>query len=113
MGVYLLQDVAQWAGATAVLAGMGCLIAALLGVQMSASIMLPGEAAFALARTMAVMGSAAVFVAGATCTLYYWLIGVASERAAITVEAGLLAGAVVFLGMLGMLHERSRARAPR
>ncbi len=31
MGVYLLQDLAQWAGATAVLAGMGCLIAALLG----------------------------------------------------------------------------------
>ena len=41
MGVYLLQDLAQWAGATAVLAGMGCLIAALLGVQMSASMHAP------------------------------------------------------------------------
>jgi hypothetical protein len=113
MGVYLLQDVAQWAGATAVLAGMGCLIAALLGVQMSASILLPGEEAFGLARTMAVMGSAAVFVAAATSTLYYWLIGVASERSAVLVEAGLLAGALVFVGVLGMLHDRRRARASR
>jgi hypothetical protein len=113
MGVYLLQDLAQWAGATAVLAGMGCLIAALLGVQMSASMLLPGEAAFDLARTMALMGSAAVFVAGATCTLYYWLSGVASERAALTVEGVLLAGGLVFVGMLGMLDERRRARASR
>jgi hypothetical protein len=113
MGVHLLQDLAQWAGATAVLAGLGCLIAALLGVQMSGSMLLPGEAAFGLARTMALMGSAAVFVAASTCTLYYWLIGVASERATVMVEIGLLACALVFVGVLGMLHDRSRARISR
>ncbi len=113
MGVYLLQDLARWAGATAVLAALGCLIAAALGVQMSASMLLPGEAGFRLARQMAFLGSGAVFVAGASATLYYWMIGVASERAAGLVEAGLLAAMVVFAGVIGMMRDRSRARASR
>ncbi len=109
MGVYLLQHLAQWAAATAFLACMGCIIAAALGVQMSASVLMPGDAAYALARTMAVLGGTAVLVAGFSSTIYFWLIGVASERAAILVGAGMVAAALVFVGMLGMLHDRGHA----
>jgi hypothetical protein len=114
VGVYLLHDVAQWAGATAVLACMGCIIAAVLGVQMSSSVFLPGEAAFDLAKTMAVLGGSAVIVAAASSTLYFWLVGVASGRAALLIEVSLVGGALVFAGTLGMLlgHGR-RARAHR
>jgi hypothetical protein len=114
VGVYLLHELAQWAGATAVLAFLGCLIAAILGVQMSASVFLPGEAAFDLAKVMAILGGTAVLVAASTSTLYYWLIGLASERAAFLVEVSLLGGALVFAGTLGMLLDRGRrARAHR
>ena len=114
VGVYLLHDLAQWAGATAVLAAMGCIIAAILGVQMSASVFLPGEAAFDLAKTMAVLGGSAVIVAASASTLYFWLVGVASEWAALLIEVSLLGGALVFAGMLGMLLDRGRrARAHR
>ena len=113
MGVYLLQDLAHWAGATAILACLGCIIAAALGVQMSSSVLLPGDAAFALARLMAMMGGAAVFVAASTSTLYYWQIGVASGHATLLIETGVLAGGVVFAGMVGMMHERHHAGAPR
>ena len=109
MGVYLLQHLAQWAAATAVLATLGCVIAAALGIQMSASALMPGDAAFSLARTMAILGGAAVIVAGFSSTLYYWLIGVASDRAALTVGAGTLAVGLVFVGMIGMLNERAHA----
>ena len=112
--MYLLHELAQWAGATAVLAFLGCLIAAILGVQMSASVLLPSEAAFGLAKVMAVLGGSAVLVAASTATLYYWLIGVASERAAVMVEVSLLGGVLVFAGSLGMLLDRGRrARAHR
>ena len=109
MGVYLLQHLAQWAAATALLACMGCIIAAALGVQMSASALMPGDEAFALARTMAILGGTAVLVAGFSSTLYFWLVGIASERAAILVGTGMLAAALVFVGMLGMLHDRGHA----
>jgi hypothetical protein len=114
VGVYLLHELAQWAGATAVLAALGCIVAAILGVQMSASAFLPGEAAFDLAKVMAVLGGSAVLVAASTSTLYYWLVGVASERAAIMVEVSLIGGTLVFAGALGMLLDRGRrARAHR
>jgi hypothetical protein len=113
MAVSLLQDVAQWAGATAVLAALGCLIAGALGVQMSASVLLPGDEAFALARAMAILGGVAVLVAGASSTLFYWNIGVASGRATVLIESGMLGGAMVFAGLLRVLVVRSRARAPR
>lgn len=114
MGVYLLHDLAQWAGATAVLAALGCIIAAILGVQMSASVFLPGEAAFDLAKTMAVLGGSAVFVAAASATVYFWLIGVASGWSALLIEVSLLGGTLVFAGTLGMLLDRGRrARAHR
>jgi asparagine N-glycosylation enzyme membrane subunit Stt3 len=112
VGVYLLHDVSQWAGATAILACLGCFIAAALGVQFSVSAMLPGDAAFDLARVMAVVGGTSVLVAAATCTLYYWLIGVASGRAAALVGVSLAAGTLAFAGILGMMFERRRA-APR
>ena len=113
MGVYLLQEMARWAGATAVLAALGCLIAGALGVQMSASYLLPGDEAFALARAMAILGGVSVLVAGASCTFYYWTIGVASGRATVLIEAGVLGGATAFAGLLRLLAVRSRARAPR
>jgi hypothetical protein len=113
MGVSLLQDVAQWAGATAVLAFVGCLIAGALAVQMSASPLLPGEEAYGLARAMAVLGGASVLVACSSSALYYWSIGVASGRAAVLIEAGLLVAATAFAGVLRLLVVRSRARASR
>lgn len=109
MGVYLLHQLAQWAAATAVIACLGCFIAAALGIQFSASVLMPGDAAFALARTMATMGGAAVIVAGISSTLYFWLIGAASDRAAAIAGIGMVAAALVFVGMLGVLHERRRA----
>jgi hypothetical protein len=109
MGVYLLQQLAQWAAATAIIACLGCFIAAALGIQFSASVLMPGDAAFALARTMAIMGGAAVIVAGTSSTLYFWLIGAASDRAAAIVEIGMVATTLLFLGMLGLLRERRRA----
>ena len=108
VGVYLLHELAQWAGATAVLALLGCLIAAILGVEMSASVFLPGEAAFDLAKAMAILGGSAVLVAASTSTLYFWLVGVASERAAVLVEVSLLGSALVFAGTLGMLLDHGR-----
>jgi hypothetical protein len=113
MGVYLLQDVAQWAGATALLAAIGCLIAGVLGVQMSASVLLPGDEAYGLARMMAVLGGISVLVAGASSTLYYWSIGIASGRATVLIEAGMLGGAMAFAGLLRLFAARGRARAPR
>jgi hypothetical protein len=113
MGVYLLHDVAQWAGATAVLAALGCLIAGVLAVQLSASVLLPGDEAFALARAMGVLGGVSVLVAGASCTLYYWMVGVASGRATVLVESGMIGGAAVFAVLLHMLAVRHGARAPR
>jgi hypothetical protein len=113
MGVHLLQDTAQWAGATAVLAALGCLIAGALGVQMSASFLLPADEAFGLARAMAILGGVSVVVACASSTFYYWTIGVASGRAAVLVESGLLLAAAAFAGLLRLLVVRSRARAPR
>jgi hypothetical protein len=106
VGVSLLQQLAQWAAATAFLACLGCFIAAALGIQFSASALMPGDAAFALARTMAILGGAGVIVAGLSSTLYFWLIGVASDRAAVMVGTGMVAAALVFVGMLGMLHAR-------
>lgn len=113
MGVHLLQETAQWAGATAVIAALGCLIAGMLGVQMSASVLLPGDEAFALARTLAVLGGVCVLIAGTVSTLYYWEVGVASARAAVLVEVGLLGTATTFAGLLRLLAGRGRARAPR
>lgn len=114
MEVNLLHGLAQWAGATAVLASLGCIVAAILGVQMSASAFLPGEAAFDLAKVMAVLGGTAILVAGAVSTWYYWLIDVASGRAALLIEVSLLGGALVFVGSLGLLLDRGhRARAHR
>jgi hypothetical protein len=109
VGVYLLQHLAQWAAATAFLACFGCFIAAALGIQFSASALMPGDAAFALARTMAVLGGAAVIVAGLSSTLYFWLIGAASDRAAVLVGVAMVGVAVIFVGMLGVLHERGHA----
>jgi hypothetical protein len=70
---------------------------------------MPGDAAFALARTMAILGGSAVIVAGVSSTAYFWMIGVASDRAAVMVGAGVLAAGLVFAGMIGMLHERGHA----
>jgi len=109
VGVSLLQHLAQWAAATAFLACFGCFIAAALGIQFSASALMPGDAAFALARTMAVVGGAAVIVAGLSSTLYFWMIGAASDRAAVLVGVAMVGVAVIFVGMLGVLHERGHA----
>ena len=113
MGVHVLQGVSQWAGAAALLACIGCLIAAALGLEMSASVFLPGEAAYDLARTMAVLGGTCVLVSASTATLYYWLVGVASGRATAFVEIGLVSATLIFGGAVGMLRERRRLRPSR
>jgi hypothetical protein len=108
VGVHLISDVARWAGAAAVVSFTGCVIAGVLGVQLSASVALPADRAFDLARRMALLGGACVLVAGSTSTLYYWLCGIASDRAAALVGVGLLAAALMFAGLARVLCERRR-----
>ncbi|HYX84437.1 MAG TPA: hypothetical protein VE777_05670 [Gaiellales bacterium] len=111
MGVSLLHLVAQWAGATAYVALVACIVAASLAFAMASAITYPAEAAYRLARHMALVGGTAVLVAGTSSTLYYWLIGVASGRAALLIEMALLGAAAAFALVVALLLESGhRAR---
>lgn len=82
MGLDLIRLVSQWAGATAVLALLGCFIATSLALQFSRIPLAPVGNAFQLARHMALLGGGAVITAGLTSTVYWWRLGVASTPAA-------------------------------
>src|SRR6266536_5372894 len=105
VGVSMLHLIAQWAGATAYIALIACIVAATLAFGMSSAINYPADAAYRLARHMALVGGTAVLVACSASTLYYWLVGLASGRAALLIEMALLGAAAVFTLVAAMLLE--------
>jgi hypothetical protein len=96
MDLELVRLVSQWAGAVAVLALLGCFIAAALGLQFVRETVGPAGGAFQLVRRMALLGGGAVVTAGLTSTLYWWRLGVASSAAAIAAAAAVSAGGLAF-----------------
>jgi hypothetical protein len=108
MGVHLLADVAQTAMITTFVAAFGCIVAAAIAMPMRDVPGQPAEEAFGLARVMAVLGGAAGLVTGVVGTVYFFLIGVASPRAFLLVEMGLIGGAAAFwLAVSVMLQARA------
>jgi hypothetical protein len=105
----ILHVVAQWAGATSVIALMGCIIAAAIGMQFSQDPLSPAAEAFELARTMALVGGSGVIVAGAAATLYWWQVGVVSTPVSAAVVSGLAVSAIAFAAAVRVLRARSRA----
>ncbi len=109
MGVAFLHLISQWAGATSVVALIGCIIAFALALQLSGHPLAPAAAAFDLARTLALLGGVAVIVACAAATLYWWCVGVAPSATAAGIGCGLAIVSVVFAVAVRALN----ARAPR
>jgi len=106
MGLELLRLVSQWAGAIAVLAFVGCFIAATAAVELTRSMLETAQDAFRLARQMALVGGGAVIVAGLTATLYWWSTGVASSAAAGGTGMGVALAAVAFTVVVRRVWER-------
>jgi hypothetical protein len=96
MDLELVRLVSQLAGGVAVLALIGCFIAAALAFQFSHEMAGPADAASQLVRRMALLGGGAVVTAGLTSTLYWWRLGVASSAAAITAAAGVTVAGLAF-----------------
>jgi hypothetical protein len=96
MDLELVRLVSQWAGAVAVLALLGCFIAAALGLQFVREAIGPAGGAVQLVRRMALLGGGAVVTAGLTSTFYWWRLGVASSAAAIAATAAVSIAGVTF-----------------
>ena len=109
VGTAFLHLIAQWAGATSIVAMLGCVVAFALALQFSRQPLAPAGAAFDLARRLALLGGVAVIVACAASTLYWWRIGVAPGATAVGIGLGLGLAAVVF----GLAVRALNARAPR
>lgn len=107
MGLELVRLVSQFAGAIAVLALIGCFLAATIAVELSRAMIETADDAFQLVRRMALLGGAAVIVAGLTSTLYWWRIGVASAGAAAAIGVGLSLAAVAFAIVASRLPRRN------
>ena len=111
MGLAALHLVAQWAGATAYVSLLAAIVAAAIGYGFSNGIDMPTAEAYRLGRHMALLGGIAVLIAGTTSTFYWWMQGVASDRAALLVEMGLLGLTAVFALVVALLLDRGeRAR---
>ena len=109
MGVELLADVARTAVAATFLAAIGCVLAAGFAIPMSASPFQPAEAAFRLARVMALLGGTSAFICGTTATLWAWLTGAATERVFVLTEMALAGAAVVFAIAVAALLSAERS----
>jgi hypothetical protein len=109
MGTALLHLIAQWAGATSIVALLGCIVAFALALQFSRQPFAPVDAAFDLARRLALLGGTAVIVACATSTLYWWRRGAAAGVVVVGIEAGLAIASLLFVVAVRTLG----ARAPR
>jgi hypothetical protein len=107
MDLELVHLVSQWAGAVAVLALLGCFIAAALGLQFSSEMLGPAGGAFQLVRRMALLGGGAVITAGLTSTLYWWRLGVASSSAAVAALAAVGVAGSAFAIAAWKLSRRS------
>ncbi len=109
VGTAFLHLIAQWAGATSIVALFGCIVAFALALQFSRQPFAPAAAAFDLARRLALLGGAAVIVASSASTLYWWWRGVAAGAAVVAIEAGLAVATLLFTVAVRALN----ARAPR
>jgi hypothetical protein len=109
VGTALLHLIAQWAGATSIVALLGCIVAFALALQFSRQPLAPADAAFDLARRLALLGGTAVIIACATSTLYWWRRGVAAGVVVVGIEAGLAIASLLFVVAVRALN----ARAPR
>lgn len=109
VGTAFLHLIAQWAGATAVVSLLGCVIAFALALQFSGQPLSPADAAFDLARRLALLGGVGVIVAGATATIYWWRMGIAPGAVAAAVELGIAIASLAFAAAVRALG----ARAPR
>jgi hypothetical protein len=96
MGLELVRIVSQSAGVVAVLALLGCFVAATAAVELSRAMADTADDAFHLARRMAVLGGSCVILASLTSTLYWWGAGVASPSAAAGIAVGLALAAATF-----------------
>lgn len=96
MALELVRLVSQWAGIVAILAMVGCFLAATLALELSRAMAETADDAFQLVRRMALVGGGSVIVAGSTSTLYWWRVGVASPRAAVAVGAVVVLAAAAF-----------------
>ena len=110
MGVWLLGDVARTAVIAMYLSALSCIIAAAFAVPMSASPFQPSDAAYRLARLMALLGAVSGFVFGITGVAYFWLSGQASDRGFVVTEMALMGGIAVFLIAVAMLHQTQHSR---
>jgi hypothetical protein len=109
VGTAFLHLIAQWAGATALISLLGCVIAFALALQFSGQPLAPADAAFDLARRLALLGGIGVIVAGSASTLYWWRMGIAPGAAAAAIELGIAIASLGFAAAVRAL----RARAPR
>jgi hypothetical protein len=111
MGVWLLGDVARTAVIAMYLSALSCIIAAAFAVPMSTSPFQPADAAFRLARLMALLGAVSGFIFGVTGAAYFWLAGHASDQAFVVTEMALMGGIAVFLIAVAMLHQMQHSRS--
>jgi hypothetical protein len=109
VGVAFLHLIAQWAGATSMVALIGCVVAFAIALQLSGHPLAPAAAAFDLARMLALLGGVAVIVAGGSATLYWWLVGVAPSATAAGIGSALVIVTLLFAVAVRALN----ARAPR
>jgi hypothetical protein len=109
VGTAFLHLTAQWAGATSIIALFGCIVAFALALQFSRQPFAPADAAFDLARRLALLGGTAVIVGCAASTLYWWRMGVASGAVVVAIETGLAIASLLFTVAVRALY----ARAPR
>jgi ethanolamine transporter EutH len=96
MGLQLVRIVSQSAGVVAVLALIGCFLAATVAIELSRGMHESADEMIRLVRRMAVIGGASVILAGTTSTLYWWRAGVASPAAAAGMAAGMTVAAATF-----------------
>ncbi|MGN6380151.1 MAG: hypothetical protein ACTHNU_14460 [Gaiellales bacterium] len=95
MGVDLLSIFAKTAMVAVFMSAFGCIMAAGFAVPMSMTPGQPGAAAFKLAKCMGLVGSVSALLCGMVSTLYFFLVGVASPKAFLLVEMGLIGVAAV------------------
>ena len=107
MSLELVRLISQCAGIVAVLALIGCFLAATMAVELSRAMVETVDDAIQLVRRMALVGGGSVILAGFTSTFYWWRAGVASADAAGAILTGLLLAAVTFaLAARRLLRER-------
>jgi hypothetical protein len=112
MVVTLLGDIAKTSAVTVFLAAFGCIVAAGFAVPMSMSPGQPGNEAYWLAKSMALLGGVAVLAFLTTATLYFWLTHQASDKAFALIELATVGTAVLFVltsaALLTSHREKSR-----